>query len=281
MRAFTAALLSLLLAAGVAAQDPPAKSVPAGETASPAPLPEGQTKALQAVVMKVEGSAQWRPGSDAAFRDCKVNDLLSAGAEVRTGRKSTVTLRVGMNGTLLIDRQSRVSLPRVLQDGKVLRTTLALSFGQADVKVDRIGLETDFEVMTPTATLAVSGTLFRVSWDAVAGFGFRGSPGNRLHAVEAEYWESILAKLSGDDASNEDAMLPALNAFGQTFFLPPPGSLAPGKAAYLLQQHARPLPSLVAEPGLNVLRRARGAASVQRGPQGGDGINPPFGGFGQ
>ncbi len=280
MRAFQAAALSLLLAAGVAAQDPPTKSA-GGEPASPAPLPEGQTKALQAVVMKVEGSAQWRPNGEASFQDCKLNDLLGAGAEVRTGRKSTVMLRVGMNGTVLIDRQSRVALPRVLQDGKVLRTTLALSFGQADVKVDRIGLETDFEVMTPTATLAVSGTLFRVSWDAVVGFGFRGSPGNRMNAVETEYWESIVAKLGGDDASDEGAMLPALNAFGNTFFLPPPGALTPQKAGSLLQQFARPPPGLVGEPGLNILRRARGAVGFQRGPQPPDTNNPPFGGFGQ
>ena len=86
---------------------------------------------------------------------------------VRTGRESHVALRVGPNATMLIEHQTRIAIPEIAQDGDKLKTRVSMAFGQADVRVDRIGLTNDFEVATPTATLAVRGTTWRITWDAI------------------------------------------------------------------------------------------------------------------
>jgi len=156
-----------------------------------------------------------------------VNDVLNVGAEVRTGRESTVTLRVGMNATMLVDRQTRIAIPEMAQDGKVLRSRLAMSFGQTDLKVDRIGLENDVEVATPTATLAVKGTGMRISWDAVNGFQAKGVATNRIRAIEVRYLNGLVVHLSADEATRDSTPLPALRAFRRTFYLPIVGTLSP------------------------------------------------------
>ncbi len=72
------------------------------------PLPEGQTKVLTARVIDVKGTAQWRPSDKAPWKNAKVNDLLDPGARMRTGLRSSITLRVGMNATIMVSRPGRV-----------------------------------------------------------------------------------------------------------------------------------------------------------------------------
>lgn len=221
------ALLAIAAALLAAPQDPAAPA-PKLDVPAPAPLPPGQTKVLQAVVLEVTGAAaQWRAKPAQKWQAAKVNDLLDVGAEIRTGRESTVTLRVGMNATMLVDRQTRIAIPEVVQDGKVLRTRLAMNFGQTDLKVDRIGLENDVEVATPTATLAVKGTGMRISWDAVNGFQAKGVSTNRIRAIEVRYLNGIVVYLSADEATRDPTPLPALRAFRRTFYLPIAGTLSP------------------------------------------------------
>jgi hypothetical protein len=213
-------LLAILLLLGAArGQDP----VPP----TPAPLPAGQVKVLQAVVMEVKGTAQSRSGRAEAWTDMKVNDVLEPGTVIRTGRESHVALRVGANATVLVERQSRVALPEIVQDGEVLRTRVAMSFGKADVRVDRIGLRNDFEVATPTATLAVRGTVFLITWNAIDGFRAVGVSNNRLRAIEIAYLQGVEAFLSGADESNQFYKLPALAGFYETYVLPLRGAITP------------------------------------------------------
>ena len=189
-------------------------------------------KVLKAIVIDVSGKAQARvkPG-DKKWSKLKVNDVLEAGALVRTGRKSSVTLRIGKNATLLIERQSRVAIPEIAQAGQVLRTRVSIKFGKADVKVDRIGLVNDFEVSTPTATLAVRGTVFRIWWDAVWGFRSMGIRGNKIRAIEIRYVNGVKAYLSGAQTSSKNYKLPALAAFFNTYLAPLQGAVSPGKFA--------------------------------------------------
>jgi len=226
MRTVLAIVTLALLAAAQDPKAPPPKTEAAKtETKKPAPLPPGQIKVLKAVVMEVKGTAQSRPSPKDKWSKLKVNDTLGAGAVIRTGRKSHVALRVGMNATVLVERQTRIKLPEIVQDGQVLRTRLKMSFGKADVRVDRIGLRNDFEVATPTATLAVRGTVFRITWDVVEGFKSVGVPGNKLRAIEVRYLGGVQAYLSKADATSTLYQLPAIESFYDTYVLPLVGAV--------------------------------------------------------
>ncbi len=115
------------------------------------------------------------------------------------------------------ERPSRVAIPEIVQAGQVLRTRVSIKFGKADVKVDRIGLVNDFEVSTPTATLAVRGTVLRISWDVVSGFRSMGVRGNKIRAIEFRYLNGVKAYLSGAQTSSNTYKLPAVAAFYSTY----------------------------------------------------------------
>lgn len=275
MRLLHLALPLLLVAAPAArAQDPKPAGPDAGKgnEGKPEALPPGEVKVLEAVVMEVKGTAQARSGPDAGWTDLKVNDVLKPGTVIRTGRDSYVALRVGMNATVLVERQTRVALPEIVQAGEVLRTRVSMSFGRADVRVDRIGLRNDFEVATPTATLAVRGTAWMMTWDAVRGFQARGVRNNRLRAIELRYLQGIEAFLSGADESSSAYPLPALAAFYETYIAPLKGAVSSEEG----EKGSAGDPTGVENP-----RRTSGteAASKQRGGKGtrtdGRGDNPP------
>jgi len=177
--------------------------------------------------MKVVGVAQARADRKSKWRKLKLNDVLKPGVLVRTGRKSLVALRVGPNATLVIDRQTRVAIPQIVQDGDTLKTRVGVEFGRIDVKAARIGLAIDFAVSTPSSTLAVRGTTFRISWDAVHGTRARGVPGNRLRAIEMAYAGAVKAALSKSDASSDEFPLPAINSFWATYIVPLQGAITP------------------------------------------------------
>jgi hypothetical protein len=228
-------------------------------------------RVLKAIVIGVKGVAQARrkpTGKDKKPRwfQLKINDVLEPGVLVRTGRKSQVTLRIGANATMLIERQSRVSIPEIVQKGKVLRTRVSMGFGKADVKVDRIGLDNDFEVATPTATLAVRGTAFRIWWDAVQGYRCIGVPANRIRAIEVEYIEGVKAFLSKADGSSERYRIPALDGYYETYMYPLEGAISPGEYGDPDQDPDRRLNPL-RDTGLDEAQKARAAAGQRSDPQ--------------
>lgn len=236
------------------------------------PLPKGKIEVLKAIVMEVKGVAQARTGDDGGWKKLAVNDVLTAGVVIRTGRKSYVALRVGKNASVLVERQSRVALPEMVQDGDVLRTRMTMKFGKTDVKVDRVGLRNDFGVTTPTATLAVRGTVFRILWNAVVGFKAIGVPGNRIRAIELRYLNSLKAYLSGADASSDEYKLPAVQAFYETYLRPLQGAISPGEDGDPTQAGTDFVDNPQSTTGVEAAQRARGD-KTQRGGGGQD--NPP------
>ena len=289
MRRCMLILLSLALAAQAqdAAKDPkqPAKKGTAKQPAqkekkkaTPAPLGKDEVKVLQAVIIKVEGVVQWRPSAKGKWQKAKVNDLLAPGAEIRTGRKSSVTLRVGLNATFKVDRQSRVAIPEIVQKGRVLKTRVALRYGRADVKVDRVGLDNDFAVASPSATLAVRGTAWRMWWDVNKGFRAVGVPRNKLRAIEVEWMRGRQAFLSQQDGVNELYKDAALAAYAKSYYVPPPGYESPNLAEWQLQNPVQ-INRVPIDTGTNVLT-SRGyllqSSRGQQPPGGGMLPQPPF-----
>ena len=179
---------------------------------------------LQAIFMDVQGKVRWRKSEDSAWTEAKVNDLLSAGAEIRTGLKSRSTLRVGKNATILVDSGTTFKLPEIVQDGQTLRTLATVKSGRADFKVDHVGFANDFKVVTPQTTLSVRGTGFALASGPLKGVDIAGANTNTINAIEVKY---IAANMSyfvsgqGQTSSESGKQDPVQNAWVSTIGPPP------------------------------------------------------------
>ncbi len=204
------------------------------------PLPEGQIKVLTARVIDVKGTAQWRPSEKDPWKGAEVNDLLYPGAQIRTATRSSMTLWVGENATVMVCRSTQMDLPVIVQEGDVLRTHVALRQGRAEYKVHPVGLTNDIEVLTPTTVLAVRGTGFAVTWGALEGVEIDALAANVIHAIEVRYLLSNLSYyLSGAGATRENQPDPVQVALGKTVSRPIPGGLIEGEFLAELQGQRR------------------------------------------
>ncbi|MDP7030217.1 MAG: FecR domain-containing protein [Phycisphaerales bacterium] len=173
-------------------------------------LPEGETRVLRAVVMEVEGKVQWRPNAEADWTAAAKDHVLQPGAMIRTGLRSFMMLRVGINATILVDSGSRVTLPQMVHAGDTLRTTVQVQRGRTDVQVGKVGLTNDFSVLTPAGALAVRGTGMAVSHNALQGTQIFGSRSNAMNAIAMRYYGSKIAHMmSGEAMSTERSPDPA------------------------------------------------------------------------
>ncbi|MCE9618814.1 MAG: FecR family protein [Planctomycetes bacterium] len=175
--------------------------------------------ALQAIFMDVTGKVRWRASETAPWTDAKVNDILDAGAEIRTGLKSQATMRVGKNATILVDSGTTCKLPVMVQDGQTLRTLASVKSGRADFKVDHVGFANDFKVVTPQTTLSVRGTGFSVSSGPLKGVDISGARTNTMNAVEVKYVAANLPYFvsgQGKTSSENGKRDPVQNAWVST-----------------------------------------------------------------
>ena len=176
---------------------------------------------LQAKVIDSVGKVKWRTGADIAWKDAKeaaVNDLLSAGAEVRTGLRSRMTLKFE-NATILIDSNSNFAMPTSElvkeSDGDVYRTVAQMKSGRADFQVDKVGAKNDFKVVTPSSTLAVRGTGFSVATGAMTGTEVTGARTNAIAAIQLKYAATnqvVQMSGGGDSKSSSASPEPAASA---------------------------------------------------------------------
>ena len=151
-----------------------------------------------------------------------MNDLVDAGAEIRTGLKSRAALRVGKNATVLVDAGTSFQLPQIVQDGETLRTLAAVKTGRVDFKVDKVGFSNDFKVITPQTTLSVRGTGFGVNSGPLNGVEVTGARTNTINAIEIRYVASNLAYfMSGESKTSSGQKDPVQNAWISTVGPPP------------------------------------------------------------
>ena len=180
--------------------------------------------ALQAIFMDVQGKVRWRINENAPWTEAKVNDLLSAGAEIRTGLKSRSTLRVGKNATILVDSGTTFQLPEMVQEGQTLRTLATVKSGRADFKVDHVGFANDFKVVTPQTTLSVRGTGFALASGPLKGVDISGANSNTINAIEVKYIAANIAYFvsgQGKTSSESGRQDPVQNAWVSTIGPPP------------------------------------------------------------
>ena len=180
--------------------------------------------ALQAIFMDVQGKVRWRINENAPWTEAKVNDLLNAGAEIRTGLKSRSTLRVGKNATILVDSGTTFQLPEMVQEGQTLRTLATVKSGRADFKVDHVGFANDFKVVTPQTTLSVRGTGFALASGPLKGVDISGANNNTINAIEVTYIAANIAYFvsgQGKTSSESGRQDPVQNAWVSTIGPPP------------------------------------------------------------
>lgn len=206
----------VLAFAGTTHAFPMQDAVAAAGTAETAPAAE-QGESLRAVFIDVSGVVQWRENDSSPWQAAKVNDVVSAGVEIRTAMRARAALRVGMNATLLLDGGTALTLPAVVREGEILRTVAAVKSGRADFKVDRVGLANDFRVVTPSTTLAVKGTEFAVMVGPLKQMEIVGARRNMINAIELRYaLNNKFVSLSGAAQSSAGVKDPAHAAMMNT-----------------------------------------------------------------
>jgi hypothetical protein len=157
---------------------------------------------LQAIFLEVDGKVRWRADERAEWKEARVNDLISEGAEVRTGLRSRAALRVGRNATILVDAGTSFQIPQLEQEGQTLRTIASVKSGRVDFKVDKVGFANDFKVTTPQTTLSVRGTGFGVNTGPLNGSEIVGARTNMINAIEVKYVASNLKYFMSGSASS-------------------------------------------------------------------------------
>lgn len=192
-------------------------------------LPAGQRKVLRALCIETEGTVRWRPEGAEDWRTLNVDDVLGAGAEISTALRSSAKLRIGLNATVDVHSITRVTLPELVQDGDVLRTRVVVRRGRADFKVDKVGLENDFSVVTPSTTLAVRGTFFSVRHGGLFGTVVNMFDPDELSAAEVRYFtrNQLAIMVRNGQTTTERVSSPVANALYDTIGPPPDISLNP------------------------------------------------------
>ncbi len=214
--------LTVLVAEAASPETPLVSTiVPRQDSKVPANTPATASLPLQAKVIDCVGKVRWRTGSDIAWKDAKdaaINDLLSAGAEVRTGLRSRMTLKFD-NATILIDSNSNFAMPTSElvkeSDGDVYRTVAQMKSGRGDFQVDKVGAKNDFKVVTPSSTLAVRGTGFSVTTGAMTGTEVAGARTNAIAAIQLKYAATnqvVQMSGGGDSKSSSSSPEPASSA---------------------------------------------------------------------
>lgn len=128
--------------------------------------PEPGVQTLKAVAIKVTGRVRWAPVTAArtdtdAWKPVKVGQELTQGAQVMTDLGSEAIFRIGDEEPyteLKVGRLSLVSLDLLFKTSQRKASLITLGRGSVMIAVDEGGLESDFVVDTPVATLSKRGT---------------------------------------------------------------------------------------------------------------------------
>ncbi len=171
-------LTALVLAAGPVAQ---AAEPDAAKRAAEQPVAGGGAEKpnadvpddLVARVKDVVGTVETRPAPKQPWVPVQVDMRLVQGADLRTGFRAKCVLDM-VDSLVQIDPLTVVRLGQLARDGGTIRTRLILKQGNAAAIVEKERIESDFAIVTPSATLSVRGTE-----NAWAGFfpGFGGGYG--------------------------------------------------------------------------------------------------------
>ena len=142
----------LMVALGTAAAlgaEKPAAEKPAA--------PKADKETLVAVVKAVKGTVETRSAKGKPWTPVKVGMKLPEGADIRTGFRARCVLDM-TDSLSQIDPLTVIRIAELRKEGKKVRTRLHMKQGNAQAVVEKGKIESDFAIVTPSATLSVRGT---------------------------------------------------------------------------------------------------------------------------
>jgi len=119
--------------------------------------PEADKGTMVAVVKAVKGTVETRAGKDQPWTPVKVGMQLPAGADIRTGFRARCILDM-TDSLVQIDPLTVIRIGELRKDGETVRTRLYMMQGNTQAVVEKGKIESDFAIVTPSATLSVRGT---------------------------------------------------------------------------------------------------------------------------
>lgn len=133
------------------------------QPAAPAATQPSERAPIKACVLDVQGDVQHAPLDSSEWVPCAVGDEYPEQTIIRTGIRSTVKFRIGEDDTytaLVVDSASKVVLSEAYRTADLKRVRVGVGYGRIRAGVAEGGLESDFTVDSPVATLSKRGT-----WD--------------------------------------------------------------------------------------------------------------------
>lgn len=183
-RSFLSAALTLTITALALAQSDPAPTAPQGGAAGEPPAgqaplaPDAATQPatqaadaipLTARVIEVAGDVQHAPIGSRAWQPCRADDEYPPETKIRTGVRSSIKLQLGSEEpytAVLIESVGLVSIAELARTPESKRVRLGVGYGKIRAGVAEGGLQSDFTVDSPVATLSKRGTWnFGLSYD--------------------------------------------------------------------------------------------------------------------
>jgi hypothetical protein len=164
MKRFCLAVLTVLvLLLGPAARAAEPEAAPAaaekpaaGKPDAPKPGAE-KSDDLVAVVKEVDGTVETRPSVGEKWVPVKVGMKLVQGADLRTGFRARCVLDM-VDSLVQVDPLTVVRIGELSRREGTVRTRLILKQGNTAAIVEKERIESDFAIVTPSATLSVRGT---------------------------------------------------------------------------------------------------------------------------
>ena len=115
-------------------------------------------------ISSVTGPAEWRPVSSKLFKTVGAAQVVQVGDEVRTGPGAQLILEVPDGSYMVVSENSKL----IVEDfwSGDLRSLVNLMVGKVRFYVQRLGGRPNpYRVTTPTALIAVRGTIFEIAID--------------------------------------------------------------------------------------------------------------------
>ena len=157
----TASLLLAIilgLTPAAAAQDaPPAAKQPQSQ---PAQQP-AEREPIQTKVIEVVGDVQHKPLGKGDWQPCKNGDSYPQRTMIRTGVRSSIKLQIGAEEpytAMVIESVGLVILSEAYKTSNTKRVRVGVGYGRVRAGVAEGGLESDFTIDSPVATLSKRGT---------------------------------------------------------------------------------------------------------------------------
>lgn len=114
----------------------------------------------KAIISEIKGKVEVKAAKSSAWVPAKLGMELKLNDTISTGFDAVATITIDQN-ILYVKSLSRLSLDKLISDGKKASTTTFLRVGAVEASVNSAeGLKQDFKVQSPYSTASVRGTVF-------------------------------------------------------------------------------------------------------------------------